>query len=69
MLLLLITDAGHLGADRDQLGLGLLPVAGGDEVLHLVQFGSGGQRHLVVTHLFGHTEQHRAQSVEGLAGA
>jgi hypothetical protein len=69
LLLLLVADAGDLGADLDQLVLGLLPVAAGDEVLHLVQLGPGGQPHLIVTHLFGRAEQHGAHAVQAVARA
>lgn len=63
---MLVTDAGHLVADRDQLLLGLLPVTAGDHLLDLLHLGAGGQGDLIVAHLLGRSEQHRAQTVKGV---
>jgi hypothetical protein len=63
LLLLLVADRRHLRAHRNQLVLGLFPVAAGDQILHLVQFGTGSQCDLVVTDLLRRTEKHCAQTV------
>ena len=64
MLLHLVVDRGDLGAHRDELILGLLPIALGDQGLHLAEFGLGGQPDLVVTDLLLPAEQHGADPVE-----
>jgi hypothetical protein len=68
LLLLLVTDRGDLRAHRDQFLLGLLPVALGDQLLHLLHLGARGQRHLIVANLLGRAEEHGAQSVERVTG-
>jgi hypothetical protein len=69
LLLRHIPECLHLGTDRHQLILGLLPVAAGDEILHLIQFGARSECHLVIADLSRGAEEHRAQPIEGIAGA
>jgi hypothetical protein len=64
-----VLDGRHLSTHRYQLVLGLCPIALGDEVLHLVQFGACRKGNLIVAHLLRRPEEHRAQAVEGIAGA
>jgi hypothetical protein len=69
LFLLLVVDRGDLSAHRDKFVLRLFPVALGDERLHLVEFGFGGQPDLVVAHLLLRPHQHGVQSVQRVTGS
>jgi hypothetical protein len=69
LLALRVADVLHGRADRCQLVLCLLPLPLLYELLHLLQFGLGGEGHLVATGDRRRSEQRGVQAVERIARA